>query len=79
MWNITVPSLVPTFCVLLLMSIANILSNGMVLDLYVYELGIGQGSIPLTTVVSMLKSIISVTLLFAANGVSKAVRGESIV
>lgn len=95
MWNITVPSLIPTFCVLLLMSIANILSNGMdqylvfknatnadvirVLDLYVYELGIGQGSIPLTTVVSMLKSIISVTLLFAANGVSKAVRGESIV
>ncbi len=95
MWNITVPSLVPTFCVLLLMSIANILSNGMdqylvfknatnadvirVLDLYVYELGIGQGSIPLTTVVSMLKSIISVTLLFAANGVSKAIRGESIV
>lgn len=95
MWNITVPSLVPTFCVLLLMSIANILSNGMdqylvfknatnadvirVLDLYVYELGIGQGSIPLTTVVSMLKSIISVTLLFAANSVSKAIRGESIV
>ncbi len=95
MWNITVPSLIPTFCVLLLMSIANILSNGMdqylvfknatnadvirVLDLYVYELGIGQGSIPLTTVVSMLKSIISVTLLFAANGVSKAIRGESIV
>ena len=57
-------SLIPTFCVLLLMSIANVLSNGMdqylvfknatnatsirVLDLYVYELGIGQGSIPLT-------------------------------
>jgi len=95
MWHITVPSLIPTFCVLLLMSIANILSNGMdqylvfknatnadvirVLDLYVYEMGIGQGSIPLTTVVSMLKSIISVTLLFAANGVSKAIRGESIV
>lgn len=66
MWNITVPSLIPTFCVLLLMSIANILSNGMdqylvfenstntssimVLDLYVYKLGIGQGQIPLSTV-----------------------------
>lgn len=95
MWNITVPCLIPTFCVLLLMSIANILSNGMdqylvfknatnassimVLDLYVYELGIGKGSIPLTTVVSMLKSVISVILLFGANGVSKLVRGESIV
>ncbi len=95
MWHITVPGLIPTFCVLFLMAVANVLSNGMdqylvfknatnanvirVLDLYVYEMGIGQGSIPLTTVVSMLKSIISVTLLFAANGVSKLIRGESIV
>lgn len=96
MWNITVPSLMPTFFVLLLMSIANILTNGMdqylvfenannassirVLDLYVYKLGIGEGSsIPLTTVVSMLKSVISVTLLFLANNTSKHIRGESIV
>lgn len=95
MWHITVPSLIPTFFVLLLMSIANILSNGMdqylvfenatntrsimVLDLYVYKLGIGQGSIPLTTVVGMLKSIISVILLFGANSISKLLRGESII
>ena len=95
MWNITVPSLIPTFCVLLLMSIANVLSNGMdqylvfenstntssimVLDLYVYKLGIGQGQIPLSTVIGMVKSVVSVTLLFAANGISKLIRGESIV
>ena len=95
MWNITVPSLIPTFCVLLLMSIANILSNGMdqylvfenstntssimVLDLYVYKLGIGQGQIPLSTVIGMVKSVVSVTLLFVANGISKLIRGESIV
>ncbi|MBQ5320143.1 MAG: sugar ABC transporter permease [Oscillospiraceae bacterium] len=95
MWYITVPELIPTFCVLLLMSIANILSNGMdqylvfsnavnresiqVLDLYVYNLGIGNGLIPLSTVIGMVKSVVSVVLLFAANGVSKAVRGESIV
>lgn len=95
MWHITVPELIPTYCVLLLMSIANILSNGMeqymvfsnpsneapleVLDLYVYNLGISKGLIPLSTVIGMVKSVVSVTLLFAANGVSKAVRGESIV
>ena len=95
MWYITVPELIPTFCVLLLMSIANILSNGMeqylvfsnamnrekiqVLDLYVYNLGIGSGLIPLSTVIGMVKSVISVILLFAANSVSKLVRGESIV
>ncbi len=49
-----------------------------VLDLYVYNLGIGSGLIPLSTV-GMVKSIVSVILLFAANGVSKAIRGESIV
>lgn len=95
MWHITVPELIPTYCVLLLMSIANILSNGMeqymvfsnpsneapleVLDLYVYNLGINKGLIPLSTVIGMVKSVVSVTLLFAANGVSKAIRGESIV
>lgn len=95
MWHITVPGLVPTYMVLLLMSIAGILSNGMdqylvfensnntsvitVLDLYVYKLGIGSGMIPLSTVVGMAKSIISVILLFGANGISKLIRGESIV
>ena len=58
-WHITVPGLMPTFYVLLLLSIAGILSNGMdqyfvfrnaanknpieVLDLYVYLLGLGSG------------------------------------
>ena len=77
------------------MSIADILSNGMeqylvfsnsinknsieVLDLYVYNLGITSGLIPISTVIGMVKSIISVILLFAANSVSKLIRGESIV
>jgi putative aldouronate transport system permease protein len=55
-----------------------------VLDLYVYQLGLGAGggstsNISLATLVGMLKSIISVTLLFGANKVSKWLRGESIV
>lgn len=96
MWHITVPGLLPTFFVLLLMAVAAVLSNGLdqylvfctaqnkahieVLDLYVYNLGLGNGgSIPLSTVVGMFKSIISVVLLFGANAVSKALRGESIV
>jgi len=101
MWHVTLPGLMPTFFVLLLLSIAGILSNGMeqylvfknatnkatieVLDLYVYNLGLGgSGSgglsqIPLSTVVSMVKSLVSVVLLFSANKVSKLIRGESIV
>ena len=95
MWHVTLPGLLPTFVVMLVMSIAGILSNGMdqylvfsnsmnkdvieVLDLYVYNLGIGNGSIPLSTVVGMTKSIISVILLFVANSISKAIRGNGVV
>jgi putative aldouronate transport system permease protein len=53
-----------------------------VLDLYVYYIGFGRGStggIPLATVISMLKSVISLTLLFSVNGLSKLLRGSSIV
>lgn len=95
MWHVTVPGLLPTYFVLLLLQISGILSNGMeqylvfknpyntndimVLDLYVYELGIGSGKIPLTTVVGMVKSLVSVTLLLSANKFSKVIRGESLI
>lgn len=94
-WNITIPALLPTYFVLLLLNVANFLNNGMdqyfvfqnafnsdhiqVLDLYVYNLGLGSGSYSLATAISMLKSIISLSLLFVVNGMSKAFRGESII
>ena len=93
--HITIPGLMPTYMVMLLMAIAGMLSNGMeqylvfenpqnsatieVLDLYVYHSGIKSGLIPLSTVVGVFKSLIGVLLLFGANGISKGVRGESII
>ncbi|MDR2071625.1 MAG: ABC transporter permease subunit [Treponema sp.] len=98
MLHITLPGLLPTYFVLLMLSIANLINNGMdqyfvfrnamnkdtieVLDLYVYNLGFGSNStsgIPFATAVSMLKSAVSLTLLFFANSLSKLLRGESIV
>ncbi|MEK0312652.1 ABC transporter permease [Cohnella sp. 56] len=95
MWNITVPGIMPTFFVLLLLSIANFINNGMeqyfvfqnpinkdhieVLDLYVYNTGMLGTNFSFATAVSMLKSIISIGLLFFANRLSKWVRGESII
>lgn len=92
---ITVPQLMPTYLVLLLLSIANLLNNGMeqyfvfqnafnkqyiqVLDLYVYNIGITGNSLSMATAIGMLKSLISVVLLFTVNGIAKRVRGESIV
>ncbi len=94
-WHITIPGLIPTYMVMLLMSIGGILSNGMeqylvfsnpmnkdmieVLDLYVYNIGIGNDQIPLSTVVGISKSLVGIALLFTANGISKAVRGDSII
>jgi len=95
MWYITVPQLMPTYFVLLMLSVANILNNGMeqyyvfqnafnkthiqVLDLYVYNVGITGNSLSLATAVSMLKSIVSVVLLLTVNAIAKRVRGTSIV
>ena len=96
--HITLPSLLPTFFVLLLLSISNIINNGMeqylvfqnamnkesieVLDLYVYNITIASGGTTMYsfgTAIGILKTIVSVTLLFTANFASKKLRGESIV
>lgn len=95
MRNITLPALMPTFFVLLMLSIANFLNNGMdqyfvfqnsfnkthiqVLDLFVYNIGMTGNSLSLATAISMLKSLVSVTLLVIVNFVSKKTRGESII
>ena len=92
---ITIPSLLPTFTVLMMLSIANFLSNGMeqyyvfqnafnkesiqVLDLFVFNLAMGSGSYSVSVAISMLKSVVSVILLVGANTFSKKVRGESFI
>lgn len=95
MFHITLPELLPTFFVLLMLSIANFLNNGMdqyfvfqnafnrthiqVLDLYVYNIGLTGGSFSLATAIGMMKSIVSVVLLTLVNLASKRVRGVSII
>ena len=95
MWNITLPALMPTFFVLLMLSVANFLNNGIdqyfvfqnsfnkthiqVLDLYVYNIGMTGKSLSLATAISMMKSVISVSLLVFVNFISKKTRGESII
>ena len=93
-WYITIPGLLPTFFVLLLLSIANLLNNGLeqyfvfqnamnkdsieVLDLFVYNQGMVGYNYSFSTAVSMLKSVVSIILLFFSNGMSKLIRGESV-
>lgn len=93
--NITIPSILPTYFVMLMLSIANFLNNGMdqyyvfqnsfnkasiqVLDLYVYNIGMTGKSLSLATAIGILKSAVSVTLLWIVNFASKKTRGETIV
>lgn len=95
MWHVTVPGILPTFFVLLVLGIANFINNGFeqyfvfsnainmdhieVLDLYVYNVGVVNNNFGFATAVSILKSIVSLILLFAANGLSKLVRGEGVI
>ena len=92
--NVTVPGIMPTFFVLLMLSISNMLSNGFeqfwvfqnpmtldkleVLDTYIYRLGIYKGEISFSTAMGALKSIVSIILLTFANTLSKKIRGSSV-
>ena len=94
-WHITIPSILPTYFVLVMLSLANFLSNGMeqyfvfansfnkakieVLDLYVYNLAMGSGGYSLSTAISILKTFVSIILLCVTNWVSKKIRGESLI
>ena len=91
---ITVPHLMPTFVVLMIMGFGRILNTGVeqymvfenafnkdyitTLDLYVYHLGIGGGMISYSVVVGILKSVIALTLFYVTNYISKKVRGSGI-
>ncbi len=93
--HITIPSILPTYFVIVMLNLANFLTNGMeqfyvfqnsfnkdyiqVLDLYVYNLAMGSGGYSLSVAVSILKTIVSIVLLSLTNGFSKLVRGEGFI
>lgn len=93
-WYITLPCLIPTFFVLMIISIGAFLNTGIdqylafgnalnkqyieVLDLYVYNLGIGSGQISFSVAVGMMKSGVALVLFSMANLASKKIRGTSV-
>lgn len=91
---ITIPHLMPTLVVLMIMGFGRILNTGVeqymvfenafnkdyitTLDLYVYHLGIGGGMISYSVAVGILKSVIALTLFYTTNYISKKIRGSGI-
>lgn len=93
--HITIPGILPTSITLLIISVGAILNNGFeqyyvfvnpmiqknieVLDYYVYRIGMLNNDIPASTAVSMIKTFISVVLVFSVNKLSKKTLGQSIL
>ena len=93
--HVTVPGVMPTFIVLLLLSVSSLVSVGFdqyfifknpmtadkieVLDLYIYRMGIANNDYAFATAVGMLKTFVSVLLLFSVNIFSKKVRGQAVI
>ena len=94
-WSITLPHLVPTLSVLLIMNAGWILNSnfeqfflfsnmsnqtGMeVFDTYIYRYGMGMLNFSYATAVGMMKSVASIALLIFANSFSKAVSKRGIM
>ncbi len=89
---ITLPSIMPTITILLLINIGNVLNagfevqyllgNGLVqsvsqtIDIYVLKWGISQGDYALGTAAGIFKSVVSIILIVTANKIVKKVDGE---
>ncbi|AIQ28200.1 protein lplB [Paenibacillus sp. FSL P4-0081] len=94
-WHITLPGIRPTIIVLLIMSIGHLLGTGFekqfllgnhlvidyseVLDLYALNYGLAMGRYSFGTAINIFNSVISLLLLFAANGIFKRFTNESIM
>lgn len=94
-WSITLPHLLPTLSVLLIMNAGWILNSnfeqfflfsnmsnqtGMeVFDTYIYRYGMGMLNFSYATAVGMMKSVASIALLIFANSFSKAVSKRGIM
>ncbi|WP_407639796.1 ABC transporter permease [Bacillus sinesaloumensis] len=92
--HITIPAILPTFCVLFLLQIGNFLDfgfervyvflnplntvNGEVLDTYIYKVGLQQAQYSFTTAIGILKSVVGLFLLLIANFLSKRFTGNSL-
>ncbi|MEK0314761.1 ABC transporter permease subunit [Cohnella sp. 56] len=93
--HVTIPGLLPTFTVLLLLSIGNLLSSNfeqifvfhnalnhdriVTLDYYSYQAGLVNFDFSLGTAIGVFKSVTSLIILFAANGIIKRISGNSII
>ncbi|MDF2836808.1 MAG: protein lplB [Paenibacillus sp.] len=92
--NITLPGIMPTISIVLILSIPSLITVGMdqiypmmnsanmsvadVLDTYVLRSGLQQGYFGMATAVGLISSIIALILVLVTNGLSRKINGEGL-
>jgi putative aldouronate transport system permease protein len=92
--NITLPGIMPTITIVLILSIPSLITVGMdqiypmmnsanmsvsdVLDTYVLRSGLQQGYFGMATAVGLLSSIIALVLVLLTNAISRKINGEGL-
>ncbi|MCG8502108.1 MAG: ABC transporter permease subunit [Firmicutes bacterium] len=95
MWHITLPGIKPTVIILLIMSIGRLLEAGFevqyllgrgmtmdwaeTIDIFALNYGIKIGNYSLGTAAGIFKSIVSIILIFLANGLAKKIGEERLI
>ncbi len=93
-WHITMPGLLPTIVLMLILKVGHILETGFeqvlvfynpgvydvadIIQTYVYRLGMGQMDFPLSTALGLFNSVVAFVLIVGANTVSRKLLGRSI-
>lgn len=94
LWAITLPLLLPTVSIMLILQIGGLVSGGMdqVYNLYneqvydiadnlatfSYRFGIGEGNFEMGTAIGLFSNVINVALLIGANKLTKVLGGEAL-
>lgn len=93
--HVTLPAMLETYVVLFILNIGNFLNTGYeqymlfknavtapnieVLDLYVYRIGLENMDYSYGVAISIVKSIISISLVVIANLIAKKIRGNTVI
>lgn len=93
-WHITLPGLLPTIILMLIMKVGYILTTGFeqvlvfysppvydvadIIETYVYRIGLGQMDFSLATALGLFNAVVAFVLIVGANTISKKTLGRSI-
>ena len=94
LWSITIPLLMPTISIMLILRVGEMLSSGMdqIYNLYneqvydvadnlstfTYRYGIGGGNFEIGTAIGLFANVINIILLVVANQITKRMGGEAL-